>query len=57
MRSRLGIPFEGRTAPLRWIVVDAIVDRPVRRVPHPHFIGEREQPIVSLPMSPGCHRW
>jgi 3-(3-hydroxy-phenyl)propionate hydroxylase len=57
VRAQLGIPFEGRTAPQRWVVVDAIVDRPLSRVPHPHFIGRAERPIVSLPMSPGRHRW
>jgi 3-(3-hydroxy-phenyl)propionate hydroxylase len=56
VRARLQIPFEGRTAPQRWIVVDALVDRPLRRVPHPHFVGGA-QPAVTLPMSPGRHRW
>lgn len=57
VRSRLEIPFEGRTAPQRWIVVDALVDRPLAQVPHPHFIGDRARPAVTLPMSPGRHRW
>jgi 3-(3-hydroxy-phenyl)propionate hydroxylase len=57
VRARMQIPFEGATAPQRWIVVDAKVDRPLARVPHPHFIGRAERPIVSLPMSPGRHRW
>ncbi|MDO9356956.1 MAG: FAD-dependent monooxygenase, partial [Solirubrobacteraceae bacterium] len=57
VRARLGIPFEGRTAPQRWIVVDAQVDRPLERVPHPLFVGARERPTVTLPMSPGRHRW
>ena len=26
--------------PQRWIVVDALVDRPLRKVPHPHFVGD-----------------
>lgn len=57
VRARLEIPFEGRTAPQRWIVVDALVDRPLAKVPHPHFIGDRARPAVTLPMSPGRHRW
>lgn len=57
VRARLQIPFGGSTAPQRWIVVDAIVDRPLARVPHPHFIGDPERPAVTLPMSPGRHRW
>jgi 3-(3-hydroxy-phenyl)propionate hydroxylase len=57
VRARLQIPFGGRTAPQRWIVVDAIVDRPLASVPHPHFIGDPERPAVTLPMSPGRHRW
>jgi len=57
VRARLQIPFEGRTAAQRWIVVDARVDRPLRRVPHPHFVGRAARPIVTLPMSPGRHRW
>ena len=51
------IPFEGRTNPQRWIVVDALVDRPLRKVPHPHFVGDATRPMVTLPMSPGRHRW
>ena len=47
----------GRTAPQRWIVVDALVDRPLRKVPHPHFVGDAKRPMVTLPMSPGRHRW
>lgn len=57
VRARLQIAFEGKTAPQRWIVVDATVDRPLRRVAHPHFVGRAERPIVTLPMSPGRHRW
>jgi 3-(3-hydroxy-phenyl)propionate hydroxylase len=57
VRARLQVPFCGKTAPQRWIVVDAIVDRPVASVPHPHFIGDPERPAVTLPMSPGRHRW
>jgi len=57
VRARMQIPFKGQTAPQRWIVVDAKVDRPLRKVPHPHFVGRAERPIVTLPMSPGRHRW
>jgi 2-polyprenyl-6-methoxyphenol hydroxylase-like FAD-dependent oxidoreductase len=57
VRARLHIPFCGRTAPQRWIVVDAIVDRPLAKVAHPHFVGDPERPAVTLPMSPGRHRW
>ncbi|PTL59189.1 bifunctional 3-(3-hydroxy-phenyl)propionate/3-hydroxycinnamic acid hydroxylase [Paraconexibacter algicola] len=57
VRARLQVPFVGRTAPQRWIVVDALVDRPLARVPHPHFVGRAARPTVTLPMSPGRHRW
>lgn len=57
VRSRLQIPFGGSTFAQRWLVVDALVDRPLQRVPHPYFVGHAERPIVSLPMSPGRHRW
>lgn len=57
VRARLEIPFEGRTAPQRWIVVDALVDRPLAKVPHPYFVGRAARPAVTLPMSPGRHRW
>lgn len=57
VRSRLQIPFEGTTAPQRWVVVDATVDRPLRKVPHPHFVGDAKRPAVTLPMAPGRHRW
>jgi 3-(3-hydroxy-phenyl)propionate hydroxylase len=57
VRARLQIPFAGRTAPQRWVVVDALVDRPLAAAPHPHFIGDPERPAVTLPMSPGRHRW
>lgn len=57
VRARLQIPFDGKTAPQRWIVVDALVDRALARVPHPHFVGRAERPMVTLPMSPGRHRW
>ncbi len=57
VRTRLQIPFEGSTAPQRWVVVDAKVDRPLRKAPHPHFIGDARRPAVTLPMSPGRHRW
>lgn len=57
VRARMEIPFVGRTAPQRWIVVDALVDRPLAKVPHPHFVGDRARPAVTVPMSPGRHRW
>ncbi len=57
VRTQLGIAFHGRTAPQRWIVADALVDRPLRKVPHPHFVGNVDRPEVTLPMSPGRHRW
>jgi 3-(3-hydroxy-phenyl)propionate hydroxylase len=57
VRARLQIPFDGKTAPQRWIVVDALVDRPLARVPQPLFVGRAGRPMVTLPMSPGRHRW
>lgn len=57
VRQLLGIEFGGSTFRQRWLVVDALVDRPLARVPHPHFFGEWRRPTVSLPMSPGRHRW
>jgi 3-(3-hydroxy-phenyl)propionate hydroxylase len=57
VRTRLEIPLEGRTNPQRWVVVDALVDRPLRKVPDPRFVGDRARPMVTLPMSPGRHRW
>jgi len=57
VRSRLRIPFGGSTFAQRWLVVDALVDRPLARVPHPHFVGDPARPVVTLPMSPGRHRW
>ena len=57
VRNRLQIPFRGTTAPQRWIVMDALVNRPLAKVPHPHFVGRAERPTVTLPMSPGRHRW
>lgn len=57
VRAQMGVDFDGRTAPQRWIVVDAVVDRPLRKVPHPHFVGESARPMVTLPMSPRRHRW
>jgi len=56
-RGQLGIDFGGSTFAQRWLVVDATVDRPLAKVPHPHFVGDPERPIVTLPMSPGRHRW
>ena len=57
VRTQLDIPFGGSTFVQRWLVVDALVDRPLARVPHTHFVGDITRPIVSLPMSPGRHRW
>jgi 3-(3-hydroxy-phenyl)propionate hydroxylase len=57
VRQLLGIEFGGSTFRQRWLVVDARLDRPLAKVPHPHFFGEWRRPIVSLPMSPGRHRW
>lgn len=57
VRQLLGIGFGGFTFRQRWLVVDVLVDRPVARVPHPHFFGDWRRPTVSLPMSPGRHRW
>jgi 3-(3-hydroxy-phenyl)propionate hydroxylase len=57
IRTNVGIPFGGSTFVQRWLVVDALVDRPIAKVPHPHFAGETARPIVTLPMSPGRHRW
>jgi 3-(3-hydroxy-phenyl)propionate hydroxylase len=57
VRQLLGIEFGGSTFRQRWLVVDAEVDRPLAKVPHPHFFGDWRRPIVSLPMSPGRHRW
>lgn len=57
VRGHLGIPFAGSTFAQDWLVVDALCDRPVAKVPHPHFVGDPGRPVVSLPMSPGRHRW
>ena len=57
VRSRMQIPFGGSTFVQRWLVVDGLVDRPIAKAPHPHFVGDTMRPIVSLPMSPGRHRW
>lgn len=57
VRQLLGIEFGGSTFRQRWLVVDILVDRPLAKVRHPHFFGEWRRPIVSLPMSPGRHRW
>lgn len=57
VRGRIGAAFDGSTFAQRWIVVDALVDRPVAHAPHPHFVGDPQRPTVSLPMSPGRHRW
>ncbi|MFA4926894.1 MAG: bifunctional 3-(3-hydroxy-phenyl)propionate/3-hydroxycinnamic acid hydroxylase [Patulibacter sp.] len=57
VRARIGASFAGSTFAQRWIVIDALVDRPVAHAPHPHFVGDPQRPTVSLPMSPGRHRW
>jgi 3-(3-hydroxy-phenyl)propionate hydroxylase len=57
VRNRLQIPFGGSTFVQRWLVVDALVDRPLAKVTHPHFVGDTNRTIVTLPMSPGRHRW
>ena len=57
VRGRLQVPFGGSTFVQRWLVVDALVDRPIAKVAHPHFVGDTSRPIVTLPMSPGRHRW
>lgn len=57
VRQLLGIEFGGSTFRQRWLVVDVKLDRPLATVPHPHFFGDPKRPTVSLPMSPGRHRW
>lgn len=57
VRRNLEIPFGGSTYVQRWLVIDALVDQPLKKVQHPHFVGDVERPTVSLPMSPGRHRW
>jgi 3-(3-hydroxy-phenyl)propionate hydroxylase len=57
VRSRMQVGFGGSTFVQRWLVVDGLVDRPIAKVPHPHFVGDVNRPVVSLPMSPGRHRW
>ena len=57
VRARMQIPFGGSTFAQPWLVVDGLVDRPLAKVPHPHFVGDTTRPAVTLPMSPGRHRW
>ncbi len=57
VRRGLGVEFGGSTFAQRWLVVDVAVAAPLSRVPHPYFVGHAGGPIVSLPMSPGRHRW
>ena len=57
VRARLQVPFVGSTFAQPWLVVDGLVDRPLAKVPHPHFVGDTTRPAVTLPMSPGRHRW
>lgn len=56
-RRALQIPFGGSTFAQRWLVLDGLLDKPLAKVPNPHFIGDVGRPTVSLPMSPGRHRW
>ncbi|MBJ7354944.1 MAG: bifunctional 3-(3-hydroxy-phenyl)propionate/3-hydroxycinnamic acid hydroxylase [Thermoleophilaceae bacterium] len=57
VRRTLQIPFGGSTYSQRWLVLDGLIDKPLAKVPHPHFVGDVKRPTVSLPMSPGRHRW
>ena len=57
VRSGLQVAFGGSTFAQHWLVLDALVDRPLAKVPHPHFVGDTKRPVVTLPMSPGRHRW
>lgn len=57
VRRTLQIPFGGSTYSQRWLVLDGLLDKPLAKVPHPHFVGDVRRPTVSLPMSPGRHRW
>lgn len=57
VRRVLQIPFGGSTYSQRWLVLDGLLDKPLAKVQHPHFIGDVKRPTVSLPMSPGRHRW
>jgi 3-(3-hydroxy-phenyl)propionate hydroxylase len=57
VRGRMQIEFTGSTFAQSWLVVDGLVDRPLAKVPHPHFVGDTARPAVTLPMSPGRHRW
>ena len=57
VRGHLGVAFGGSSFAQRWLVVDVRCDRPVRRAPHPQFVGDPARPVVTLPMGPGRHRW
>lgn len=57
VRRVLQIPFGGSTYSQRWLVLDGLLDKPLAKIPHPHFIGDVKRPTVSLPMSYGRHRW
>jgi 3-(3-hydroxy-phenyl)propionate hydroxylase len=57
VRGSVQIPFGGSTFAQRWVVIDALLDRPLASAPHPHFHGDTGRPTVCLPMSPGRHRW
>lgn len=57
VRRALQIPFGGSTFAQRWLVLDGLLDKPLAKIPNPHFIGDVSRPTVSLPMSHGRHRW
>lgn len=57
VRRALQIPFGGSTYSQRWLVLDGLLDKPLAKIQHPHFIGDVKRPTVSLPMSHGRHRW
>jgi 3-(3-hydroxy-phenyl)propionate hydroxylase len=46
VRRLLEIPFGGLTFAQRWLVVDVLVDRPLTKIPHPHFVGDPSRPTV-----------
>lgn len=56
-RRALQIPFGGSTYSQRWLVLDGLLDKPLAKIRHPHFVGDVKRPTVSLPMSSGRHRW
>lgn len=54
VRRLLGVPYTGRTAAQRWLVIDADTDRPLSD--HFSYRVDPARPSVSLPR-PGGHRW